>query len=163
MPKKQAEPKAKSFIEFPNDPETVIINGKRFVVNQHSPSFDLINKYSALLYGFQHIDTEIQRAYKVVDAYNNKLDEAKEVDEIIQLSELIEKKKAEAGNILPSLINAFYDIIEWLLGSEAVSIIKANTKDMESLIPIFSKIAIRNQHFNNANIKLDEVVKVSTK
>lgn len=159
MPKKKNEKKEESFIDFPNDEETVIIKGKRYTVNQKPPSFELTSKYSGLVYSFKNLDEETKRAYKIIDAYNVKLDEAiikQDIDKIIELDNFIRNKKVEASNILLGLINAFYDIIEWLLGNEAVSIIKLNANNMESLIPIFTKICIRNKYFNN-------VVKQSTK
>lgn len=154
MPKKKTEKtQEKSWIEFPSDNETVIIKGKRYTVNQSSPPFEFCSKYSNLSYSFQHIDEEIQRAYKVVDALNIKLDEAiqnQDIDKIIEIDKLKEAKKTEASNTLLGMINAFYDVIEWLIGSEAVAIIKKETNNIESLIPIFNKICIKNQFFEYA-------------
>lgn len=152
MSKKKTEKKDKSFIKFPSDTETVIIEGKRFEINQSSPPFELVNRYSAVVYGLQNMDSETNRIYKIIDVYNIKLDEAisnNDINKILELDKLVKEKKQEACDLLLKFINILYDTIEWLLGSEAVAIIKKQANNIETLYPIATEIFKRNIYLNN--------------
>lgn len=128
----------------------IMVYGKPYKVNQDMPDMEFIKK-CRLLTNPQHMDKEIERYNSMIRLIEKKQDELLKKDNTDMLKEIYalqEQKKSyiyEVGNILDKLSDTIYGLLDWLLGNEAVKIVKEKKLSYENLINVLYEASGQNK------------------
>lgn len=147
------EKKENKIVAF--DKTGIGICGKFFDVNQDFPSTELLNKMIKSQYMSKEVETQAKNYASMIEAINKKQSEiiTNNPDDLIEKFNEFEKQKdlymEKIENIYTHNLKAIFEIMEWLLGKEAVDLIKSKGIAFNEIINILFEAAKRNNYMRD--------------
>lgn len=126
--------------EFLKDDEAVLINNKRFVINQSPPTMDIIHSILEIQHRMKTPEVEIKRIENAIDLINEAYDKAiidKDLNTMFALEDKKKEKQKELFEFHTITLRVMQGQIKWLLGDEGVKElfnIKMNVFEMSQFL-----------------------------